>query len=162
MSPTESELAIIRQRQAHVDSLPADIRALVHDFGWGVVSAYLQAGVTKAKRIRHLIETTLDGSWEIRSRRLNTQVISRAAERLNKCLSEFHLPANGQALVDSLRRNGAVIVCMQPTTAMVDASIHALHQPQYANAYVTKQEKHRIRLTAALRAAEREQMERPQ
>lgn len=48
------------QRMARVDGLPPDIRALVHDYGLNVVQAHLDIGVTKAKHIRHLVETVIN------------------------------------------------------------------------------------------------------
>lgn len=47
-------------RMAAIDNLPADIRELVHDYGYNVVKAHLDLKVKSARHIRHLVETTLD------------------------------------------------------------------------------------------------------
>lgn len=45
-----------RKRMDTVDNLPGDIRALIHEYNYGIVEAFLSCGVSKAKQIRHLIE----------------------------------------------------------------------------------------------------------
>lgn len=148
-------VATIQRRMSEVDALPPDYRALVHEYGWGVVSAFWRMKIP-AKLTRHLIDTVLNGSHEIRERRWNTNVISHAAERMNKTLNEFRLPANGQAIVESLRRNGGILVPLQPTAAMVHASMDALPRRQPME-WVSKEKKHRLRLADALAAAEAEE-----
>lgn len=49
-----------RERFATIDSLPPELRVLVHHYGWTVVRAYLDAGISKPANIRHLVETVLD------------------------------------------------------------------------------------------------------
>jgi 2-polyprenyl-6-methoxyphenol hydroxylase-like FAD-dependent oxidoreductase len=49
-----------RNRMAEIDRQSPEIRALVHIYGWHVVDMFLRNGVTKAKHIRHLVETVLD------------------------------------------------------------------------------------------------------
>lgn len=43
-----------------VDSMSPELRELIHEYGLTVVTAFLQCGVTKPKRIRHLVETVLN------------------------------------------------------------------------------------------------------
>jgi N-methylhydantoinase B/oxoprolinase/acetone carboxylase alpha subunit len=47
-------------RMGAVDDLPADVRALVHEYGLNVVKSIMDCGVTRAARIRHIVETVLD------------------------------------------------------------------------------------------------------
>jgi len=49
-----------RNRMDRIDGLPADLRALVHDYGYEVVQAFLDHGVRRANQIRHLVETVLN------------------------------------------------------------------------------------------------------
>jgi len=51
-----------QKRMAEIDAQPPEIRALVHEFNWTVVKAFLDCGVTKPKHIRHLINRVLDGA----------------------------------------------------------------------------------------------------
>jgi hypothetical protein len=60
--PNEEYLARARERMRQIDSLSPDVRQLVHEHGWTVVNAFLKLGVTKAKHIRHLIQTVKNGS----------------------------------------------------------------------------------------------------
>ena len=47
-------------RMARIDALPSDIRELVNEYSFAVVDALMSVGVTKAKHIRHVVETVLD------------------------------------------------------------------------------------------------------
>lgn len=49
-----------RKRMEVIDSMPPEIRALTHEYGWTVVDSFLRCGVTQPKRIRHLVETVLN------------------------------------------------------------------------------------------------------
>lgn len=51
-----------RKRMDRVDNMPADLRALVHEYGLTVVDAFVGHGVTKPRIIRHLVNTVLAGS----------------------------------------------------------------------------------------------------
>lgn len=51
-----------RSRMDRIDSLPAEIRACVHEYGLTVVDACMQLGVTKARHIHHLVATIRGGS----------------------------------------------------------------------------------------------------
>lgn len=60
--------ARIIARMDRVDSMSPDVRAIVHEHGLTIVDAFLQCGVTKAKHMRHLINTIRAGSYEIGNR----------------------------------------------------------------------------------------------
>lgn len=47
-------------RMSALDELPPELRALVHEYGSNVVHAFMDCGVTKPNRIKHLVETVLD------------------------------------------------------------------------------------------------------
>lgn len=59
----EEFFATIRKRRAkrmdHVDTMTPELRALVHEYGYCVVKAFLDHGVKRPVAIRHLIITTL-------------------------------------------------------------------------------------------------------
>lgn len=55
-------------RMARIDDLPPSLRECVHEYGWTIVNAFLQAGVRKAKHIHHVIATVRKGSVEIGKR----------------------------------------------------------------------------------------------
>lgn len=43
-----------------IDSLPPELRELVHSYGFTVVKSFMDLGVSRPKHIRHLVETVLD------------------------------------------------------------------------------------------------------
>lgn len=62
-NPEKFQEIVDRKRSARmreIDALPPELRACVHDYGWTVVFAFMQGGVQKPKRIRHLVETVLN------------------------------------------------------------------------------------------------------
>ena len=48
------------KRMAVIDAMSPELRALVNDYGLAVVSALMEVGVTKPRRIRHVVETILN------------------------------------------------------------------------------------------------------
>lgn len=51
--------AKIRKRMATIDRLTPAQRAVVHDFGWGLVKNFMGRGVTDANDIRALVNVVL-------------------------------------------------------------------------------------------------------
>jgi hypothetical protein len=49
-----------RNRMAQIDSLPFPLRELVHEYGFSVVKAFVDLGVTKPAHVKHLVNTVLD------------------------------------------------------------------------------------------------------
>jgi hypothetical protein len=64
MSEATEDQGRRRRRMERIDAMPVDIRACVHDYGLSVVDACLQAGVTKGRHIRHIVETVRGGSYQ--------------------------------------------------------------------------------------------------
>lgn len=150
---TDPMLAMRIERMEKFDRQPPEIRALVRDFGWTVVSAYLAAGIKKAGVIRHLIEITHAGSYEIQARYKETMTTSPAGDRLAKAMSDIGLSGSAHALAKRIRFRGGVLMPMQPTSQMVQASIDELHKPRNRDRVVPREEKHRLRLIAAIAVA---------
>lgn len=48
------------KRMAEIDRFDPAIRSLIHDYGYTVVKAILDVGVTKPKHVRHIVETVLN------------------------------------------------------------------------------------------------------
>lgn len=49
-----------RRRMERIDNLSPEMRGLVHEYGFTVVGAFLDLGITKPNQIRHAVETVLD------------------------------------------------------------------------------------------------------
>lgn len=47
-------------RMMRIDAMPKELRVLVHEYSLTVVDAFLAAGVSKPKHIRHIVERVLD------------------------------------------------------------------------------------------------------
>jgi len=54
-------------RMEQVDAMTPDVRACVHEFGLSIVNAFLQAGVTKGRHIRHIVMCIRQGSYQSHS-----------------------------------------------------------------------------------------------
>ncbi len=65
---TEQDLRAEKRRKARmdfIDKLPPELRACVHEHGFTIVDAFLQAGVRKPKHINHIIARVRKGSREV-------------------------------------------------------------------------------------------------
>jgi hypothetical protein len=113
-----------RDRMETVDGLPLEWRALVHEYGLTVVTALRCCGVTKANHCRHIVDTILNELSPIRGSFSNQGTLRRPA----------HL----------------VLVPAEPTEAMIAASMETVSG---FDIVVTKREKHRARLRAAIMVA---------
>lgn len=49
-----------RARMDVIDRFPADIRAMIHEYGFAIVKTLLDCGVKKPKHIKHVIETVVN------------------------------------------------------------------------------------------------------
>jgi hypothetical protein len=123
------------------DAMPAELRHCVHDFGYLVVSAFINAGVTDAGSIRTIVYAVWRGSaapgqgkpvWQSIDHVLSNQLLDH------------------KGLCRMLASSGFSIVSHDPTKEMVAAS---MAEVSGGNVVVPKEEKHRRRLRAALKAA---------
>jgi len=115
------------RRMETVDAMTAEWRVLVHGYGFTIIDALLCCGVTKAKHARHIIETILNEMSATRG-----GFSSQGAR--------------------SLEANQMVLISKEPTEAMIEASMATVSSYDMT---VTKREKHRLRLKAAIDAATR-------
>ena len=150
-----SAMAII-QRQGDTldktDALPKALRDCVHEFGYSVVHTFVQCGVTHPNTIRHLIHTVYKGAREPGNKRPAAKGHHRALDALDDYLLLHEGTITGRSLIGLLREASCVVLPREPTPAMVGASIAALS----THGIVTYEQKHLIRLRAAIREGERE------
>lgn len=112
------------KRMERVDSLPEDWRELVHEYGYCIVDALRSVGIAKSKHGRHIVETVLNE------------------------LSPTRGGFSNQGATKS-RHDQLVFVSREPTEVMIRASMETISGFDVA---VTKHEKHRLRLRAAIAA----------
>jgi hypothetical protein len=129
----------VGRRMARIDALSPEIRQLVHEEGLTVVGAFLDLGVTAPRHIRHLISTVRCGSNNGGMNPLQREAAHRSL-------------GIDDEVVTKLKRAGLAVVPLEPTPRMIDASIALVRDHTEA---MTKPEKHRRRLQAAILAAAR-------
>jgi len=128
-----------RKRMDEIDQLPRELRELVHEFNWSIVKAFLDSGVRDARKIRHLIRTVANGAAGYGSGR---QLSSGASMKIST-----------HASMELSLRDDLVLSWLAPTEDMVRASMAAVLPYVPGTPLLSKVDKHRIRLSAALRAA---------
>lgn len=161
MSLPDHLLALIQERQASVDKLDPEQRAVVHEYGWGIVSGFLQVGIKKPKQMRHLIRLIQHGGSETQEWNPATRRLSFAAKRLQDALSDIGITSvSPRALAAAIRIRGGVLMPMGPPDYMVEASMNALDRRN--TGFVNKKDKHFIRLDDALKAAVVVEMSEPE
>lgn len=131
-----------------VDKMPGDLRRCVHEFGFPIVQAMLRAGVKNPAHIRDLVREVWSGA------RQHGQG-NDARQSVDVLLSQGILST--ASLAAFLAANNLAIVTVEPTRAMIAASM-----AEVANfdVRVTKEEKHRRRLRAALRVGMADMLKR--
>ncbi len=132
-----------RRREAltKTDALPKEIKQVVHDFGLPIVDVLWKHGIKRAVVMREIINTIMLGPRQEGQR-------NGVMSSLDVILAQG--PINSSALTRLLNENSMTICTVEPTRKMLDAS---LSEVSGFNMRVTKEEKHRLRLRAALRAS---------
>lgn len=128
-----------------VDGMPAELRALVQEFGTHLVHEFVGCGVPP-HRIRHLIHAVWGGARE--PRQAAPLVQGRGGERqLGQALACGAI-SSPRALRGFLRVQGFALVPTTPSRVMLDASLSAMDRC----GRVTREQKHTIRLRDAIAA----------
>lgn len=142
------------QALATVDAMAPEYRVLVHEFGLPIVQACLSAGVTRPSIIRHLVHEIWCGARQTSQRSTSEQFGpaggTKIAGHLDWLLLQKGTGINAYQLVRMLRAHNMIIVPLEPGKAMIEASIATVREHREI---MTKHEKHRRRLHAALQAA---------
>lgn len=129
-----------------VDRMPGDLRECVHEFGLPIVAVLTRHGVKDPKAIREIVKEIWLGP------RQGGQT-GGALKTLDVILARG--PISFKALSRMLADCTYVIAPLTPTKAMIDAS---LAEVSGHNVLCSKQDKHRLRLMAALKAASQDNL----
>lgn len=119
-----------------------ELRACVHEYGYAIVYTCRKWGVTKPSAIHELVREIWEGARQGSNG-------SGGLGTLDWLLVQAGAKINAVQLARVFRNNNLLIVPTSPTTEMINASMNSV------NTYtekVTKAEKHRRRLIAALNA----------
>lgn len=126
-----------------MDEMPRELRECVHEFGFGIVQMLLDNGVRNPAAIRQIVTAIWGGA------RQECQRVG-ARNTIDWLLSQSGTGVSAKTFYRLLAANNMAIVASEPTRAMLNAS---LAEVSGYNIKCTKEEKHRRRLRAALRAA---------
>lgn len=124
-----------------VDQMTPALRACVHDYGLPIVNILMKFGVRSPTHIREIVREIWHGPRQESQK-------SGTMGTLDVLLARG--PISSGALVRLLAESSLVIVSCEPTRAMLDAS---MAEVSGHNIKCSREEKHRRRLRAALRAA---------
>lgn len=127
-----------------VDQMPAGLRRCVHDYGLPIVSVLVKHGVTDPRHIHEIIAEVWRGPRQQGQR-------THALNAVDFLFAQGIVSA--ASLVRVLAENNMTIVSIEPTRAMLNAS---MEEVSGFNVRCTREEKHRRRLRAALRTAAEE------
>lgn len=126
------------------DAMPADLRHCVHEYGFEVVRACLHVGVENPHQIRNLVREIWRGARQPFQRKHGSGS-SSAMNQLDWILMQSGSSVGAAGLVRFLYQMGFIVVPLEPTPLMVEASIAATD----TLGRVTKFQKHKRRLRAA-------------
>lgn len=135
-----------------VDKMPPALRALVHEYGFAIVHAMVEAGIKDPAKIHHLVGEVWAGARQPAQRTGRGNRRSPVLAQLDWLLLQAGCEITAETLVRVLDRSNLMIVTCEPSDVMVEASLDAVHHM----GRVTKSEKHRNRLRGALAAAKRQ------
>jgi len=120
-----------QKRMARFDALPADVRAVANEYGLEIVEDFWNHGVRKGKSIAYLIDCARN--------------VLRTPDGGTTQKYRPNVTANGK----KNHVSKTVTVPIEPTDEMIAASMSTVSGH---NVLVTKREKHRLRLKAAISA----------
>lgn len=134
---------------ATMDAMPRELRECVHEFGLPIVTACRQVGVNNPAHIRELVHQIWTGPRNQYQK--STGSSATALGKLDWMLIQVGAGLDAKTLIRALASSGYLIVTREPSKQMVDASMDAVNHM----GVVTKSQKHRNRLRAALDAGTR-------
>ena len=131
---------------AEIDKLTRDQRECVHEFGFAIVKACMDMGITQPNRIRFLVHTIWSGARQP-GQRMGKGSTSAIA-KLDWLLLQQNCEIPAKTLLRTLADDNFFFVPRNPTATMIEASMDATNH----FGIVSKREKHQRRLQAAISA----------
>lgn len=126
-----------------IDVMPSELKECVHEFGFAIVQTLVSNGVRNPSAIRQIVTTIWGGA---RSDCQRTDV----RNTIDWLLSQSGTGVSSKAFYRLLALNNMAIIGAEPTRAMLNASLSEVSDHTVR---CTKEEKHRRRLRASIRAA---------
>jgi hypothetical protein len=124
------------------DRMPAHLRECVHEYGLPIVSVLMKHGITRASAIREIVREIWAGARQTSQRRAPSST-------LDWYFVQAGVDMNTSTLLRLLSDQSLIIVPKNATVQMVEASMDTVSGH---NLVITKRQKHKLRLDAALDA----------
>ena len=124
----------------HIESMPFALRECVHEYGYAIVKACLQAGVSNPAHIHQLVREIWEGARQPGQRRPRMGM-------MDWLLLQAGVEIPGDTFLRVLENENLVIVPRCPTFEMLQASMAEVSD---FTVRCTKAEKHKRRLFAAI------------
>lgn len=128
------------------------LRQCVHEYGFAIVHAFMESGIKNPKHIHNLVREIWAGARQPNQRQRKDwdkkKRPSLVLEHIDWILIQAGAEVSAATLVRVLWSHGMAIIPRSPSEPMVDASLNALEEV----GYVTKRQKHTLRLRAAITA----------
>ena len=139
-----------RKQFERMDAMPEGLRACAHEYGLPIVNACIQLNITNPRAIHNLVREIWDGARQPLQRKNRMGKRQEIYSTLDWLLLSKGGDITAETLVRFLWERGLVIVSREPTPQMIEASKATVSG---FSERVTKTEKHRKRLRAAIFAA---------
>lgn len=124
------------------DRLPADLRECVHEYGLPIVTVLMKHGIRRGAIVREIVREIWAGARQSSQRRAPSST-------LDWYFVQSGIDLNTATLLRLLEDQSLVIVPKNASMQMVEASMRTVAGYDLR---VTKQQKHKLRLDAALEA----------
>lgn len=126
-----------------VDAMPRELRECVHEFGMPIVNTCVRYGVKSPVAIRTMVKEIWAGARQLGQG-------GTAYDTLEWVLQQAGAHVSSKTIHRLLAENNLCVVGISPSRAMLNASMNEVSN---GSIRCTKEEKHRRRLSAAIKAA---------
>lgn len=134
------------------DNMSPAMRECVHEFGYAIVKSCMTAGITKPEIVRQLVKEIWHGARQPAQQNRIGRQHSPVVDSLDWVLIQAGAQITAKTLLRILWQNSMVILPREPGTVMIEASVGEVND---FTQRITKSEKHRRRLRAAIQAQAR-------
>lgn len=124
------------------DQMPAHLRECVHEYGLPIVTVLMKHGITRSSAIREIVREIWAGARQTSQRRAPSST-------LDWYFAQAGIELNTATLLRLLADQSLIIVPKNATVQMVEASLSTVCNHDMV---ITKRQKHKLRLDAALDA----------
>lgn len=142
---------VLTKRAEHmdgIDKMPPELRQCVHEYGAGIVNALVAHGISAPRKIHYIVREIWDGprGWGANGSKVGNRT-GGPEPIIDWLLISSGSSMTAATLARALWERGFAIVPREPSPGMIEASKATISN---FDKLVTKSEKHRLRLRAAV------------